>query len=60
MPTVRAIVRQAANEGNTFAAVIKGVVTSPAFRMREVPAAAATQQAALSGPAGGTRPDSRR
>jgi hypothetical protein len=51
MPAVRAIVRQAANEGNTFAAIIKGVVKSPAFRMREIPAGAATtQQAALSGP----------
>jgi hypothetical protein len=50
MPAVRAIVRQAANEGNTFASLIKGVVNSPAFKMREGPAAAATQQAALSGP----------
>jgi hypothetical protein len=50
MPTVRAIVRQAANEGNTFASIIKGVVKSPAFRMREIPAAAPTQQAALGGP----------
>jgi mono/diheme cytochrome c family protein len=51
MPALRAIVRQAANEGNTFAAIIKGVVKSPAFRMREIPAGVATtQQAALSGP----------
>lgn len=60
MPMVRAIVRQVANEGNTFAAIIKGVVKSPAFRMREVPAAAVTQQAALTGPAAGAGTDSRR
>ena len=51
MPMVRAIVRQAAGEGDTFEALIKGVVESPAFRLREVPAAApGTQQAALTGP----------
>jgi hypothetical protein len=39
MPMVRAIVRQAATEGYTFESIIKGVVLSPAFRMRETPAA---------------------
>ncbi len=45
MPMVRAIVRQAGHEGDTFEAIIKGVVKSPAFRMREIPT---TQQARLS------------
>jgi hypothetical protein len=48
---VRAIVRQAATEGDTFEALIKGVVASPAFRMRELGTPTVnTQQAALSGP----------
>jgi mono/diheme cytochrome c family protein len=46
MPMVRAIVREAGNEGDTFEAIIKGVVKSPAFRMREVSATPNTQQAA--------------
>ena len=51
MPTVRAIVRQAASEGDTFEAIIKGVVKSAAFRERELPPATPnTQQAALTGP----------
>jgi hypothetical protein len=51
MPMVRAIVRQASTEGNTFEALIRGVVTSPAFRLREVSALTpSTQQAALTGP----------
>ena len=45
MPMVRAIVRQAATQGNTFEAIIKGVVESPAFRMREINPVAPTQQA---------------
>jgi hypothetical protein len=36
MPTVRAIVRSAATEGNTFESLIRGIVDSPAFRMKEV------------------------
>jgi hypothetical protein len=36
MPSVRAIVRKAATEGNTFESLIRGVVDSPAFRMKEV------------------------
>jgi hypothetical protein len=51
MPMVRAIVRQCADQGNTFEAIIDGVVTSPAFRMRELGAGTPnTQQAALIGP----------
>jgi hypothetical protein len=51
MPMIRTIVRQADNHGDTFEAIILGVVNSPAFRMREVPAVTPnTQQAALTGP----------
>ena len=66
MPMVRAIVRQAATQGNTFEAIIKGVVESPAFKMREINPVAPTQQAALTDSADTTarntpqRPDSRR
>jgi hypothetical protein len=72
MPMVRAIVRQAATHGNTFEAIIEGVVESPAFRMREINPVAPTQQAALTdsadttarntlrGPDSMTGPDSRR
>jgi len=49
MPQVRAIVRQAATQGNTFEAILKGVVDSPSFRMRQLPGATHTQQASLSG-----------
>jgi hypothetical protein len=51
MPVVRAIVRGAAGESDTFEAIIKGVVESPAFRMREIPTPSSTntQQAALTG-----------
>jgi mono/diheme cytochrome c family protein len=46
MPMIRAIVRQADSQGDTFAAIIKGVVASPAFRMRETQTPApAIQQA---------------
>jgi mono/diheme cytochrome c family protein len=49
MPMVRAIVKQAGAEGNTFEAIIEGIVASPAFRLREIPGATVpTQQAALS------------
>ena len=51
MPMVRVIVRQADTEGDTFESIIKGVVNSAAFRLREIPAAPVnTQQAALTGP----------
>lgn len=36
MPSIRAIVRKAATEGDTFESLIQGVVDSPAFRMKEV------------------------
>jgi hypothetical protein len=38
MPTVRAIVRRAADEDYRFSAFVLGVVESPAFRMRTTPA----------------------
>ena len=49
---IRAIVRRAATEGNTFEAILKGVVDSEAFRMRQLPAAspAGTKQASLTDP----------
>jgi hypothetical protein len=51
MPMIRAIVRQAHGRGDTFEAIIQGVVKSPAFRMREIPAVTPkTQQAAVTGP----------
>ncbi len=42
MPMVRAIVRNAATQGNTFESILKGVVDSPAFRMRQLPGAPGT------------------
>ncbi len=52
MPTVRAIVRQAASEGNTFESILKGIVDSPPFRMRQLPGAPAvgTKQASVAQP----------
>jgi hypothetical protein len=51
MPMVRAIVRTANGQGDTFESLIKGVVESPAFLQKEVPPGALnTQQAALIGP----------
>ncbi|HUN73846.1 MAG TPA: DUF1592 domain-containing protein [Steroidobacteraceae bacterium] len=51
MPTVRAIVRQAHRQGDTFEAIINGVVTSSAFRMRQIPVATfSSKQAALTAP----------
>jgi mono/diheme cytochrome c family protein len=49
MPMVRAIVRKAASEGNTFESILKGVVESDNFRMRQLPGGPAgnTKQAAL-------------
>ena len=62
MPMVRAIVRQAGTEGNTFESILKGVVDSPAFRMRELPPAAPaeTKQASLMGPRGSLADDDSR
>ena len=51
MPMVRAIVRDAATQGNTFEAILKGVVDSAAFRERQLPGASGTntKQASLTG-----------
>jgi len=38
MPTVRQIVRDGARQNYRFATIVEGVVNSPAFRMRRVPA----------------------
>jgi mono/diheme cytochrome c family protein len=50
MPTVRAIVRQAAAEDYRFEAIVKGIVKSDAFLLRQPPAtpAAPTQTAHMS------------
>ncbi len=37
MPTIRAIVRQAADDDYRFESIVLGIVTSEAFRMREAP-----------------------
>jgi hypothetical protein len=37
MPTVRAIVRNAADDDYRFSAIVRGIVESPAFRMSVVP-----------------------
>ncbi len=50
MPMVRAVVRRAAGEGDTFEAIIEGVVESPAFRLREIPHAMASSEQAALGP----------
>jgi mono/diheme cytochrome c family protein len=47
MPTVRDIVRRAAQEDYRFEAIVRGVVSSQAFQMRQVPDNPPTQQAAL-------------
>jgi mono/diheme cytochrome c family protein len=47
MPTVRAIVHQAAGSQYRFSALVAGVVHSDQFRMRRVPQPAATQTAKL-------------
>ena len=43
---VRAIVRSADREGDTFESIVQGVVASPAFRLRRVPPLPAAQQTA--------------
>lgn len=50
IPTVRAIVRGAAPQGYTFEALIRGVVDSPAFRMREIPSTSTSTQTASIAP----------
>jgi hypothetical protein len=51
MPAVRAIVRQAANEDFRFEAIIRGIASSQAFQMRQVPVepAKGTQHAMAAG-----------
>jgi hypothetical protein len=51
MPTVRAIVRDAAADNYRFEAILRGIVSSQAFQMRQIPTAAPEQkQASLTGP----------
>jgi hypothetical protein len=50
MPTVRAIVRNAAPQRYTFESLILGVVDSPAFRMKEVLAGNPATQTASNSP----------
>ena len=38
MPTVRRIVRDAAADHNHFSAILLGIVASPAFQMKQIPA----------------------
>jgi hypothetical protein len=38
MPVVRGIVREAATEDHRFSAVVLGIVNSPPFQMRALPA----------------------
>jgi mono/diheme cytochrome c family protein len=39
MPTVRAIVREAAKDDYRFESILRGIASSPAFQMRQVPTA---------------------
>jgi hypothetical protein len=45
MPTVRAIVRRASTEGSTFESLVRGIVESSAFRMKEIAPSTTTQTA---------------
>ena len=45
MPAVRAIVRAADRQHDTFESIVQGIVAAPAFRMQEVPMPAPTRQA---------------
>jgi Protein of unknown function (DUF1585) len=45
MPTVRAIVKQAAKDNYRFSAILNGIVTSDAFQMNRKPEGAATAAA---------------
>lgn len=51
MPTVRAIVRNAARNGNRFSAYVMGVVKSPQFEMRKAEAVSSPVTAAPAQPA---------
>ncbi len=51
MPTVRAIVRDSAADNYRFETILRGIVSSQAFQMRQVPTAPPEQkQASLAGP----------
>ena len=50
MPTVRAIVREAARQGDTFESIVQGIVRAPAFRLQQAPSLPASQQTARSDP----------
>lgn len=52
MPTVRRIVREAADREYRFSAIVQGVVRSEQFRMRRVPQAVADEVRASAGGAG--------
>jgi hypothetical protein len=43
MPSVRAVVREAAKSDYSFAAIVKGVANSPPFRLRSAPEVAASE-----------------
>jgi hypothetical protein len=53
MPTVRGIVRKAAADNYAFKSIVLGVITSDAFRKREVDNAAPVKQEPTSSSAGG-------
>jgi hypothetical protein len=44
MPTVRRIVRDAAADHDHFSAILLGIVASPAFQMKQIPASPAAGQ----------------
>jgi len=50
MPTVRAIVREAARQGDTFESIVQGIVRAPAFRLQQAPSLPASQQTARTDP----------
>ena len=58
MPMVRAIVRSAASENDTFESLVQGIVASPAFRERRVPLPAEQKTASREPPADDSRPRS--
>jgi hypothetical protein len=53
MPTVRHIVRQAAQNDYRFTSIVAGIVTSDAFRKRQSPSPTPTPVAATHSSAGG-------
>jgi hypothetical protein len=58
MPTVRAIVDEAAGSNYEFSAIVMSIAKSDAFRMRQVPSpAASAESVALAAPAGKQTPE---